>query len=73
MSDVESHDLAGVVDPLGPGGGRAGHVDRGIAASTQQEAVVSAINITVVISHDLAESLIPVARVSVEPGTSIVV
>jgi hypothetical protein len=37
--EVISHDLAGGVDPIGNGLVRAGHVERGVAAIIEEEAV----------------------------------
>src|SRR5262249_8488598 len=58
---VRSHDLARIVDPGGLGAvvtGRAGHVERGVGALVQQEAVGGASSI-VVPSHDLARGVDP--------------
>src|SRR5438270_737997 len=54
---VRSHDLAGVVDTVGFGVSRAGHVERGVDAVTKQEAV-GACSIPER-SHDLARGIDP--------------
>src|SRR5262249_30506297 len=61
---VRSHDLARGVDPVGIGMGRAGHVERGVAAIIEQEAVVP--GSIVVPSHDLARVVYPVCKVTMD-------